>query len=96
MPFEPGKSGNPNGNRREKLFFNALTRAMAQDNGQKVRQAVDKLLELAAAGESWAIKELADRLDGKASQSVDLGSDPERPVIQKLVREIVRPDNKDR
>lgn len=40
-------------------------------------------------------KEFADRLDGKPSQSVDLGSDPDRPLLQKVVREIVRPPNPD-
>lgn len=38
-------------------------------------------------------KELGDRLDGKPSQAVDLGSDPDRPVVQKVIREIVRPPN---
>lgn len=96
MAWEPGQSGNPQGRGSDKLFAATLKRAIAQDDGKKVRAAIDKLLDLAEAGEPWAIKELADRLDGKASQSVDLGSDPERPVLQKLIREIVRPDNKDR
>lgn len=36
-------------------------------------------------------KELGDRFDGKAAQAIDLGSDPERPLVAKVVREIVRP-----
>jgi hypothetical protein len=35
-------------------------------------------------------REFGDRLDGKPGQAIDLGSDPERPMIQKLIREIVR------
>lgn len=96
MPWEPGQSGNPNGNRKGQLFAQTLHRAIVQDDGKRVRAAIEKLLDLAEAGEPWAIKELADRLDGKASQAVDVGSDPERPVIQKLIREIVRPNDKDR
>lgn len=48
----------------------AILRAVAQDNGVKLRQAVDKMIELAAAGEQWAVKELFDRLDGKAVQQI--------------------------
>ncbi len=57
---------------KPRLFDAALRKAIAQDNGKKVRECADKLLELAAAGEPWAVNLLADRLDGKASQQVDL------------------------
>lgn len=40
-------------------------------------------------------KEFGDRIDGKAAQALDLGSDPDRPIVQKVVREIVRPENPD-
>lgn len=36
-------------------------------------------------------KELGDRMEGKPAQSIDLGSDPDRPMVSKIVREIVRP-----
>lgn len=51
-----------------KPFFSALKRAIAQDDGQRIRDAAEKLLDLAAAGEAWAMKELIDRLDGKPLQ----------------------------
>jgi hypothetical protein len=72
MPFEPGKSGNPNGTAGPKRFANALERALAQDDGKRLREAVEKMLDAAAAGEVWAIQFLADRLDGKAAQTVEL------------------------
>ena len=78
------------------MFYGALTRALKQEDGKRVRAAAEKLLDLAAAGEAWAIKELRDTLDGKPSQAIDLGSDPDRPMVHKLVREIVRPPNQDR
>lgn len=62
--------GNTNG--KGKLFSSALKRAIAQDDGNRLRAAAEKLLDLAAAGESWAVKELADRLDGKSVQSVEV------------------------
>jgi hypothetical protein len=57
---------------KSRLFDGALKRAIAQDDGQRLRQAAEKLLDLAAGGEAWAIKELADRLDGKSQQNVSV------------------------
>ena len=64
-----------NGNKhaaKSRLFDGALKRAIAQDDGKRLRDAAEKLLELASQGEAWAIKELADRLDGKSQQSVSV------------------------
>lgn len=72
MPFKPGQSGNPDGTRREKKFAAALERAIAQDDGKRLREAAESLLSNAAAGEPWAIQQLADRLDGKPTQQVDM------------------------
>ena len=70
--WKPGQSGNPSGQQREKRFLAALERAITQDDGKKLRSAAEKLLDCAVAGESWAIQQLADRLDGKASQQIDV------------------------
>lgn len=68
------QKGNKLGGRpaQARLFDDALRRAIAQNSAKKVRDAAEKLLDLAAAGEAWAIKELADRLDGKAAQTIDV------------------------
>ena len=68
--------GNTN-HKKGKPFQDALRRAIAQ-NPQKVRNIVDKVLDLAEEGESWAVKEIADRLDGKAIQATEItGADGE-------------------
>ena len=72
MAFKPGESGNPGGGVREKRFLSALERAIAQEDGKKLRSAAEKLLDAAAAGEPWAINQLADRLDGKPGQSIEM------------------------
>lgn len=72
MPWKPGQTGNPGGAPREKQFLAALERAVKQDDGKKLRSAADKLLECASNGEPWAIQQLADRLDGKPTQQVDM------------------------
>lgn len=70
MAFEKGHKHSPGP--KPKLFDAALKRAIAQDNGERIRACAEKLLDLAASGEPWAIKELADRLDGKAQQHVSV------------------------
>ena len=72
MPFAKGQVSNPEGARREKRFYAALERAVLADEGKLLRAAADKLLECAASGAPWAISLLADRLDGKAAQSIDM------------------------
>lgn len=84
MPFEPGQSGNPSGHAPKKIWIAALNRAIAQDDGKKLRAAAEKLLELAADGDVSAIKELGDRLDGKAIQAL-VGAD-DGPLIVQVVR----------
>lgn len=81
MPFEPGVSGNPAGSPKIKRFYAALDRAIIQEDGKRLRKAAEKLLTTAAAGEPWAIQMLADRLDGKAVQSVEVSGDERRDLF---------------
>lgn len=80
--------GNQNA-KKPKDFESALRRALAR-SGESVAGGLDtvadKLVSAAGVGELWAIKEIADRLDGKPKQVVDhgLSDEPENP-IQKLV-----------
>ena len=68
MAFQKGQSGNPGGQPKEKPFLAALNRAIVQKEGEQLRVAAEKVLELAAAGEQWAVQFVADRTDGKPSQ----------------------------
>lgn len=74
----------------ERPFREALRRAITQDNGKRIRATAERLLDLAAEGEAWAVKELADRIDGKASQQI-IGSGAEGEFINKMVIELVKP-----
>ena len=81
-------AGAPFGNNnaiKNKLWSDTLRRAIAQDSGDRVRQAAERLLDEAAKGEPWAIKELADRLDGKSVQSNTLESNGETQVTEIIV-----------
>ncbi len=66
--------GAPEGNTnatKNKPFWGAVTRAIAQEDGKRLREAAEKLLTEASKGEPWAVQMLADRLDGKAMQAVE-------------------------
>lgn len=94
MAARGGQPGNQNA-AKSRRFEQALERAIAQDDGVRIRKAAETLLDKAALGEPWAIKELRDTLDGKPAQAVTLGGDPDQPLYHKIVREIVRPENQD-
>ena len=73
-PWRPGQSGNPGGRPKTKPFKDALEAELkaAGDDGPSLRKIARALVEKAAAGDMQAIKELADRLDGKSMQALAL------------------------
>lgn len=77
----------PKGNQnaaKGKLWNDALRKALAQEDGRRLRLAAEQLLDKAADGEPWAIKELADRLDGKAFQSVELSGEEGGAIVLQI------------
>jgi hypothetical protein len=90
MPFSPGQSGNPDGSRKHAIWQAALKRAIAQDDGKRLRASAEKLLDLAAEGEQWAVGMLADRLDGKVAQALIHSGDDERPPIAMIERKLIK------
>jgi len=77
---------------KNKPWADALRRAMVRFDGGKenaLNLIADQTVKLAVSGEPWAIKEIGDRTDGKAAQSVTVGGDKDQPLVTKIVREIV-------
>ena len=72
MAWKKGQSGNPIGRLSEKSFADAVRMAVSEDDPvtkrRKLRVIADKLVAKAIEGESWAIAQVADRLDGKPAQ----------------------------
>lgn len=67
---------------KEKSFANMLNIAIKEANEQgttKLREVADALVAKAISGDVQAIKEIADRLDGKPAQAI-VGDDDEAPV----------------
>lgn len=72
MVESTNKGGAPEGNAnatKNKPWIAAVNRAIAQGDADRLRNIAEKMLLEAEKGEAWAIKELGDRLDGKAAQS---------------------------
>lgn len=88
-------AGNANsGGARAKPFRDALRMelAAAGEDSKALRKIAQNLIAQAEAGDLQAIKELADRMDGKPAQAVvgDDESDPLR-LVTEIRRTIVRP-----
>jgi hypothetical protein len=88
--WHPGQSGNPGGRPKTKLFRIALEAEIekAGDDGPSLRKIARSLLDKAASGDMQAIKEVADRLDGKPTQILEHNSADGTPTLR-FVREIV-------
>jgi hypothetical protein len=69
---------------KNRQWANALQRAITQDDGARLRKAAEQLLDLAASGEQWAVKELADRLDGRSIQGVEVSGKDGAPFVLHL------------
>jgi len=80
---------------KEKSFANmlniAIKEAVEGSDKTKLRAVADALLDKAMAGDVAAIKEVADRLDGKVPQAVVGGDDTENPInlVARIERVIV-------
>ncbi len=89
-----GQPGNSNAV-KNKPFADAIERALKK-GGKKGRKKLDdiveKLIEMGLAGDLGAIKEIADRQDGKAKQSAEV-----KALIQvnEIVRKIIKAPDTD-
>src|SRR6516165_10455207 len=84
---------NPRGQQRDKIYREALRLELVDMSEgidlKKLREIARTHIEKAAAGDMKAIKELADRLDGKPIPIADHELSQEGESVLKIVREIV-------
>lgn len=90
-------SGAPLGNSNSadgKAFNRALRRALARKSNESVdaglEQIAARLVDAAYESEQWAVKEVADRIDGKSAQIV-AGSADLPPVSVRGFLEFIKP-----
>lgn len=77
--------GNTYSSKNNRLWAETLKRVLVQGDGQKIRAIAEALVEKAASGDVSAIKELGDRVDGKALQENKLTGDSDQPLTIKIV-----------
>lgn len=89
--------GAPLGNhnaRRAKEFEGALRRALAVDDWKQLNKGCEEVAKAFSQGEPWAAQFVADRLDGKAAQTVlGPGEDGEHTVINRVEERIIDPQD---
>ena len=81
--------GNQNG-KKGKLFFNQLRKALVQEDSLRLRKIADKLVEAAEQGEPWAVKEIMDRVDGKAVQATEISGVDGEAIELKLIEFVIK------
>ena len=64
--------GNNYSSKSNRLWADTLRRAVVQSDAERLRQIAEALIDKAASGDVSAIKELGDRLDGKAVATTEL------------------------
>lgn len=81
MAFEKGNKLAARGGE----FKAAVKRALAQNDYAQLRECVNTMLGLAAAGERWAVELLRDTLDGKPAQQIIATDDEGRSLAIGLI-----------
>ena len=101
--WKPGQSGNPKGRPKSRPYKDALDRvlqAIGEASGKDINHAYDQIaaahVSRCMTGDMAAIKEFAERHDGKVPQAV-IGGDEDDPAIAISVieRRIVNAANPD-
>lgn len=89
MPFKPGNTEGSK-SRRAKPYADMLRLALAAADGDmtKLRRIAEKHVDVALTGDMSAIKEIADRIDGKVPQGH--GGDEDLPPLSIIVTGVPR------
>lgn len=81
--------GNQN-NAKGKVFYDALRKQLVQ-SPDKLEKVAEGLIEAAMAREPWAVKELMDRMDGKAVQFQEITGAEGSPLLTGIEVTFVKP-----
>lgn len=76
--------GAPIGNKnatKNRPWAEAINRALMAEDGKKLRALADKIIDRALEGDVTALKEIGDRVDGKALQAIT-GADGGELVVK--------------
>jgi hypothetical protein len=75
-----------------KMFYDRLRKALTQEP-HRLEKIVGQLITQAEMGEAWAVKEIIDRLDGKAVQTNQVENADGTPLLSGIQVMFVKPQD---
>lgn len=87
--WKPGQSGNPKGRPPRPSFLDVLAHELGEP--EDLKAIVQKYLALCKKGDLKALIDLADRLDGKATQRTEYAASDGTEIVLRLPGEL-RPE----
>jgi hypothetical protein len=75
-----------------KMFYDRLRKTLTQEP-HRLEKIVGQLITQAEMGEAWAVKEIIDRLDGKAVQTNQVENTDGSPLLSGIQVMFVKPQD---
>lgn len=75
-----------------KMFYDKLRKRLTQEP-HRLERIVNELITQAEQGEAWAVKEVIDRLDGKAVQTTEMQNSDGTPILSGIQVMFVKPSD---
>ncbi len=82
---QPGNKNALKGTRWRNAIDKALENRCKSDGQKALVKIAEEMLKKAEEGDMTAIKELGDRMDGRAPQAITVGGDEDAPLVIKKV-----------
>jgi len=86
--------GNTHSSKNNRLWAETLRRAVIQSDAERLRMIAEALLDKAASGDVSAIKEVGDRLDGKAIATQEITGADGKDLPLSIGLRFVEPESK--
>jgi len=77
---------------KSRMFYDKLRLVLTQEP-HRLRAIADTLVRKAEEGEPWAVKEIMDRMDGKAHQAVSVENADGSPLLSGIQVTFVKPND---
>jgi hypothetical protein len=86
-------AGNTNSNKNNRIWANTIRKLAVQEDYKRIHAIAEKLYEKAIEGDLGAIKEVGDRLDGKAVATQELTGADGKDLPSGIGIVFVKPDD---
>jgi hypothetical protein len=74
------------------VMFKDKLRLILTQEPHRLRAIADTLVKKAEEGEPWAVKEIMDRMDGKAHQAVSVENADGSPLLSGIQVTFIKPE----